>query len=139
MWRLALVAVVVWGVVCVARLTRLVEAPAPPPGEEVAAALPFLRSVIPSDAGYLFVDPGEFGTDTGTGIRLRFELYPRRYDDTRASVDEATVRDLMQAQGLRYVVVLDAEAYPPNHWLRQPRDWLRRHQLDPSRYILERT
>jgi hypothetical protein len=135
--RLALVALVVWAGVAVVRLTRLVEPPETPPGQEAAAMLPFLRGTIPSQAGYLYVEPGEFGTDSGTGIRLRYELYPRVYDDTRASVDESSVRDLMRRQNLQYVVVVDASQYPADHWLRQPRDWLRRVELDPNRYVLE--
>jgi hypothetical protein len=141
MWRrrIALVALAVWAVVSVARLTRLVETPESPPGQASASALAFFRSTIPTQAGYLFIEPGAFGTDSGTGIRLRYELYPRVYDDTRASVDETTVRDLMQRQGLRYVVVPDASAYPSGHWLREPRDWLRRIELDGNRYVLEVT
>ena len=139
MWwrRLALMALVVWAAVSLVRATRLVEAPEPPPGAEAVSALAFLRSTIPPDVGYLYVEPGEFGTDDGTGIRLRYELFPRPYDDTRASVDERTVRDIMQRQHLRYVVVVDASRYPPTHWLRQPREWLRRVELDPNRYVLE--
>jgi hypothetical protein len=141
MWRrrIALIALAVWAVVSVVRLTRLVETPESPPGQESVSDLPFYRSTIPSQAGYLFVEPGAFGTDSGTGIRLRYELYPRVYDDTRASVDETTVRDLMQRQGLRFVIVPDASAYPSGHWLREPRDWLRRIELDGNRYVLEVT
>src|SRR5205814_2191708 len=79
----------VWGVVSLVRLSRLAEPPEPPPGQELAPMLEFLRATIPADAGYLFVLPGEFGADTGTAPRIRYELYPRAYDDVRASADEA--------------------------------------------------
>jgi hypothetical protein len=147
-----------WALVSAARLTRLVEPPEPPPGQDLVAPqnpdasarssarsspqpgtlLDFFRSHIPRDAGYLFVLPGEFGTpDSGDGPRLRYELYPRIYDDVRASVDESNIRQLMQRQGLRFVVVPDARRYPPQSWLRQPRDWLRRIDFDTDRYLLE--
>src|ERR671936_2106238 len=94
-----------WGLVSLARLSRLVEPAEAPPGQaELAPALEFLRATIPREAGYLFVEPGEFGSDTGVGQRLRYELYPRTYDDVRASVEEGEVRQLMRAEGLRFVV-----------------------------------
>ena len=108
----------IWGLISLARLSRFVEPPEPPPGVEVATMLDFFRSSIPADAGYLFVEPGAFGTDTGTGQRLRYELYPRSYDDVRASVDEAEVQQLMRAEGLGFVVVPDATQYAPESWLR---------------------
>jgi hypothetical protein len=134
--RLAAGVLAIWLLVSVARLSRLVEPGPVPPGEEVVPMLDFLHTTIPSDAGYLFVLPGEFGSDTGTGPRLRYELYPRRYDDIRASQDEANVRALMQGEDLRFIVVTDAAQYAANHWLRQPRDWLRRIPLDDDRYVL---
>jgi hypothetical protein len=134
--RAALGLLGLWGVVSLARLSRLVGPAEPPPGAELASALDFFRASIPADAGYLFVEPGAFGTDPGDGQRLRYELYPRRYDDVRAAVDEAEVRQLMRAEGLGYVVVPDASPYAPTSWLRQPRDWLRREELDANRYVL---
>lgn len=126
----------VWGLVSMARLSRLIEPADPPPGANLATALDFFRASIPADAGYLFVEPGPFGTDTGDGQRLRYELYPRTYDDVRASVAEADVRQLMRNGGLRFVVVPDASQYPPTSWLREPREWLRRVELDANRYVL---
>jgi hypothetical protein len=126
----------IWGLVSLARLSLLVEPPDPPPGADLTPALDFFRASIPVNAGYLFVEPGAFGTDTGAGQRLRYELYPRTYDDVRADVDEATVRQLMQAEGLMFVVVPDASLYPVDSWLRQPRTWLRRIALDADRYVL---
>ena len=128
----------VWGLVSVARLSRLVEPPEPPPGgaELSAPFLDFLKATLPRDAGYLFVLPGAFGTDTGTGPRLRYELYPRAYDDVRVSQAEPTVRQLMQSIGLRFVVVPDASQYETSLWLREPRDWLRRIDFDANRYVL---
>ncbi|MDQ6674789.1 MAG: hypothetical protein M3069_29305 [Chloroflexota bacterium] len=138
MWRRRALGVFgVWGLVSVARLTRLVELPEAPPGQELAPLLEFLRAHIPIDAGYLYVLPGELGSDTGTAPRLRYELYPRRYDDIRASVDESAIRDLMQATRLRFIVVPDASRYLPTSWLRQPRDWLRHIDFDANRYLLE--
>ena len=140
MWprRLALGVLALWLVVGVARLSRIVESPEAPPGPEATrAVLELFRSTIPSSAGYLFVLPGEFGSDTGLGPRLRYELYPRPYDDVRASQDEASVRELMQREGLRYVVVPDASQYPSGHWLRAPRPRLRRIELDANSYVLE--
>ncbi len=134
--RTALGVLGIWGLVGLARLSLLVQTPDPPPGAELAPALDFFRNSIPATAGYLFVEPGAFGTDTGTGQRLRYELYPRTYDDVRADVDEAQVRQLMQTHGLMYVVVADASQYPSDSWLRQPRAWLRRIELDPDRYVL---
>jgi hypothetical protein len=127
-----------WAVLSLARLSRLVEPGEPPPGQDlVSPLLEFFRARIPADAGYLFVQPGEFGTDSGAGPRLRYELYPRRYDDVRASAAEGIVRDLMRREGLLFVVVPDASAYAPDSWLRQPREWLRRVELDANRYVLE--
>jgi hypothetical protein len=126
-----------WGLVSLARLSRLLEPAEAPPGQaELAPALEFLRATIPREAGYLFVEPGEFGSDTGVGQRLRYELYPRTYDDVRAPVDEASVRELMRREGLTYIVVADAGQYPPTSYLRQPRDWLERIELDAARYVL---
>jgi len=139
MWRrrAALGVLGVWGLFSVARLSRLIEPSEAPPGREVVPALEFFRATIPRDAGYLFVEPGEFGSDTGVGQRLRYELYPRTYDDVRASLDEASVRELMRREALGYIVVADASQYPATSYLRQPRDWLRRIELDASRYVLQ--
>jgi hypothetical protein len=127
----------VWGLVSLARLTRLTEPPQQPPGQELAPALlEFFKASIPPTAGYLFVEPGEFGTDTGAGQRLRYELYPRAYDDVRFSIDEADVRGLMRTERLTFVVVPDAGQYAAESWLRAPRDWLRRIELDSNRYVL---
>ena len=141
MWRqrLGVLLLAVWLVVCVARLSLLVAPADSPPGQEAAASFGFFRSQVPVDAGYLFVLPGEFGQDTGLGPRLRYELYPRVYDDVRASQDEQFVRDLMRRENLRYVVVPDAAQYPPTHWTRAARDWLTRTSLDDQRYVLEAT
>jgi len=135
--RAALGVIGAWAVVSLARLTRLVEPAEPPPGSELGPLLDFLRAEIPLADGYLFVLPGEFGTDTGVEKRLRYELYPRPYDDVRASQDEASIRQLMANEGLRFIVVADASQYPPTLWLRQPRDWLRRIDFDAQRYLLQ--
>ena len=139
MWRrrAALGVLGLWGVVSLARLSRLVEPAEAPPGQALGPALEWLKATIPRDAGYLFVEPGEFGSDTGVGQRLRYELYPRTYDDVRASADEASVRQLMRDEGLGYVVVADASQYAEGSWLRAPRDWLRRIELDADRYVLQ--
>jgi hypothetical protein len=138
MWRRrkAVAVAAAWGLVSLARLSRLAEPPQPRPAQDLADALNFFRTSIPSDAGYLFVEPADFGSDTGAAPRLRYELYPRMQDDVRASTDEASVRQLMAAEGLGYVVVPDASQYAASSWLRQPRDWLRRIELDPNRYVL---
>jgi hypothetical protein len=135
--RAALGVLGAWGLVSLVRLTRLVGPPETPPGQDLVPLLDFLRATIPSDAGFLYVLPGEFGTDTGAGPRLRYELYPRRYDDVRAAVDEASIRQLIQTTGLGYIVVTNARDYPPASWLRQPRDWLRRLDFDATRYVLQ--
>lgn len=127
----------VWGIVSLARLTRLVDPPVPPGPELDTGLLAFFKRVIPADAGCLLVLPGEFGSDTGSAPRLRYELYPRRYDDIRASAGEAASREVMRRGGLRFVVVPDASRYAPESWLRQARDWLRRIELDSNRYVLE--
>jgi hypothetical protein len=138
MWRrrAALGVLGLWGALSLVRLSRLLEPAEAPPGEELRAMLEFLKSTIPPEAGYLFVEPGEFGSDTGVGQRLRYELYPRTYDDVRASVDEASVRQLMRREQLGYIVVADAEQYSATSYLRQPRDWLGRVELDARRYVL---
>ena len=120
-----------------ARLTRLIEPPEARPGQELVQILDFFKANMPNDAGYLYVLPGELGADTGTGPRLRYELYPRRYDDIRASVDEASIRELIQTTSVRFIVVPDASQYLATFWLRQPRDWLRRIDFDANRYLLE--
>jgi hypothetical protein len=138
MWRrrAALGVIGIWGVVCLSRVTKLLEPAEVPPGQDAAPAFEFFRATIPSTAGYLFVDPGGFGSDTGMGQRLRYELYPRSYDDVRPSVDESHVRQLMLNEGLRFIVVPDASQYAPTFWLRQPRDWLQRIDLDANRFVL---
>lgn len=134
---LAVGVVGLWILVSLVRVSRIVEAPAPPPGQELAPSFDFFRSTIPRDGGYLYVLPGEFGQDNGDGPRLRYELYPRLYDDVRASLDESSVRQLMQREGLRYVVVPDARQYATDHWVRASADW-QRTELDPDTYVLER-
>jgi hypothetical protein len=126
----------VWGLVSLARLSRLIEPPAAPPAQELVPLLDFFKATIPPTAGFLFVEPGEFGTDTAAGQRLRYELYPRVYDKARPSQDEAGVRKLMATEGLGFVVVPDASQYAPTSWLRERRDWLRRIELDANRYVL---
>jgi hypothetical protein len=135
--RIGLGVLALWAAVSLARLTRLFEAPEAPPGQEVAPLLALLRTEIPPDAGYLFVLPGEFGADSGLGPRLRYELYPRTYDDVRASLDEGTVRALMRGEQLRYIVVADASQYPAGHWLRGAPAWLRRVDFGADQYVLE--
>jgi hypothetical protein len=139
MWRrrAALGVLAVWGLVSLARLSLIVAPADKPPGGDLGPLLGFARAQIPPNTGYLFVAPTEFGADTGIGQRLRYELYPRPYDDVRASQDEASIRQLMQTEGLAFIVVPDANQYPPSHWLRQPRAWLRRIELDANRYVLE--
>ena len=126
----------VWTLVSLAHLLRLAEPPSEPPGQEVAPVLASLRAQIPPDAGYLYVEPGAFGTDTGVGPRLRYELSPRRYQDARAADDETTVRELMRQQAIAFIVVPDARRYPPTHWLRQERPWLRPVRLSSDAYLL---
>jgi hypothetical protein len=125
-----------WTLVSLAHLTRLADRAEMPPGQDLLAFLAFAEQAIPTDAGYLYVQPGEFGADTGDGPRLRYELYPRRYEDVRASEDEVSVRELLRREGLGFIVVPDAATFPATHWLQQPRDWLRRLELDGKRYVL---
>ena len=125
-----------WTLVSLAHLTRLADVAEMPPGQELLAVLAVAEQAIATDAGYLYVQPGEFGADTGDGPRLRYELYPRRYEDVRAGEDEGSVRELLRREGLGFIVVPDAPTYPATHWLQQPRDWLRRLELDGKRYVL---
>jgi hypothetical protein len=137
-WRtLAAVAVLgVWALVSVGQLSRLSE-PAPvSPGAVVVPSLGFFRAQVPDDAAYLYVLSGDNGSDTGAGLRLRYELFPRFYENARVSDDEASVRTLMRNRGIRYIVVPYASAYPPTLWLRQERPWFRRVQLDRGDYVL---
>jgi hypothetical protein len=139
MWRrrAALGVFGAWGLVSLARLSRLIEPTQPAPGgADLGPVLDFFKATIPADAGFLFVEPGPFGTDLGTGQRLRYELYPRSYDDVRPSLDETAVRQLMHDEALGFVAVPDASQYVPSSWLRQPRDWLERIELDANRYVL---
>src|SRR5437762_6190987 len=103
MWRrrAAFGVIGAWGLVSLARLTRLVDPAETPPGADLGSMLGFLKTQIAQSDGYLFVLPGEFGSDTGVEKRLRYELYPRRYDDVRASQDEASIRQLISGEGLR--------------------------------------
>ncbi len=133
---LILATLVAWAVVGSARLSQLVAPPRAPVGSEADAILPFAREVIPQDAAYLYLEPNAFGSETGIGPRLRYELYPRRYDDLSGPTDEATVRALARQDGAAYVVVPDASLYPPDSFLRQSRPWFRRVSLDATRYVL---
>ena len=139
MWRrrAAFGVIGAWCLVSLARVTRLVGPAEPPPGAQLGPLLDFLKAHIPPTDGYLFVLPGEFGTDTGVEKWLRYELYPRPYDDVRASQDETSIRQLMQGEGLRFIVVADARQYGPTYWLVQPRAWLKRIDFDSDRYLLE--
>src|SRR5688500_11362980 len=93
-WRqhVALVALGVWVLVSLARLTRLVEPPEVPTGEGVAAFVPFAPETIPEHALYLCVQPVAFGAGSGIGPGLRDELYARPYEDLRAAEEEAAAR-----------------------------------------------
>lgn len=137
--QLVLGVAALWAALSLARLTRLIEPPEPPPGREVEQMLRWLMVTIPRDAGYLYVLPGAFGAggETGAAPRLRYELFPRPYEDVRASEDEAAVRRLMRQRDLRYVVVPDARRYAESSWLRQPRDWLRRVDFNAEQYVLQ--
>ncbi|MDQ3810478.1 MAG: hypothetical protein M3336_09325 [Chloroflexota bacterium] len=135
--RLSLAVLAVWLAVSLARLSRLVEPPETPPGQDAADSFDFFRAHVPPEAAYLYVLPGQFGADTGLGPRLRYELYPRRYDDLRASLDEDAARALIRQARARYVVVPQASEYAAEHWTRAPREWLRRVELDAQRYLLE--
>lgn len=144
----ARLAVVRWrrrGVVCLlalggglslVRAARLLEPAGPRPGAEIERLLPFMRSAIPERDGYLYVLPTAFGSDTGTAPRLRYELFPRRYEDVRTDVDAAAARALMASEGLSYVVVPDARQYPEGSWVRQPPDWLQAIAFDATSYLL---
>jgi hypothetical protein len=124
---------VAWALLSVVRLGRVVEPPERPPGVELAPLFEFFRATIPPNAGYLFV----LVDDNGDAQRLRYELYPRTYDKVRGSQDEVTPRQLMMSEGLRFIVVPDATKYPPSAWLREPRDWLQRIELDANTYVLQ--
>jgi hypothetical protein len=137
MHRVGWLVVALWVALSVVRLSRLVEPAETPPGQAAAPTFQFFSDQIPRTDGYLFVLPGEFGADTGLGPRLRYELYPRVYDDVRASRDAAAVRELMRRERLRFVVVPDASQYASSHWTRADNSWLRRIELDANRYVLE--
>ena len=136
-WRwLAAVAVLgAWACVSVGQLSRLWEPPLVAPGGAVVPSLDFFRAQIPADGAYLYVLPGD-GTDAGTGLRLRYELFPRAYENARVADSETSVRALMRYRGIRYIVVPNASAYPPTLWLRQGRPWYERVQLDALDYLL---
>ena len=101
----------VWGLVSVARATRLVEPAETPPGQELVPLLDFLRANIPTTASYLYVLPGEFGTDTGTGPRLRYELTRAATTTSASPWTSRAIRQLMQHDELRFIVVPDASQY----------------------------
>jgi hypothetical protein len=107
-----------------------------PPGAAVVPSLDFFRIQIPANAAYLYVLPGDSGTDTGTGLRLRYELFPRTYENARVADAETSVQALTRNRGIRYIVVPDASAYASTLWLRQERPWFERVQLDAAEYVL---
>ncbi len=131
-----LATVVVWVVLGGARVTRLPGPPETPVGERAAGIVPFAREVIPQDAAYLYVEPDASAPQSGLGPRLRYELYPRGYDDLAGSMDEEAVRRLARQNGARFIVVPDAGLYPAGSFLREARPWFRRVALDDSRYVL---
>ncbi len=125
-----------WIVVSVARLTKLIEAPEVPVGEDVRRFVTFAQAVIPEDAAYLYVEPRAYGTETGIGPRLRYELFPRRYDDISGPTSEQAVRDLARQDGARYILVPDASSLPADHFLLGSAPWFHRVQLDANRYVV---
>lgn len=134
--RRAALAVVLglWLLLALARLTRLVEPPEPPPGELVRPFVAFAREAIPPGEGYLFLEPR--GPQRPEVPRLRYELYPRRFQNASVDADEATVQALLAREGRRFIAVPAASLYPPDHWVRGSRPWFRRLELDRERYVL---
>lgn len=137
-WRRrgALGLLAVGGGLSLVRAARLIAPTGPRPGSELEPFLDFFRQTIPASAGYLYVLPTAFGSDTGAAQRLRYELYPRRYDKLRTDADAAAARVLMTTEGLAYVVVPDARLYAETSWLRQPPEWLSPIRLDTHTYVL---
>lgn len=123
-----------WLLLSLARLSRLVEPPEPPPGELVRPFVAFARQTIPPGAGYLFLEPR--GPQRPEVPRLRYELYPRRFQNAPVDADEASVQALLAREGRRFIAVPAASLYPPGHWVRGSRPWFRRVELDPERYVL---
>lgn len=138
-WRRRGVITVVglWAIVSVARLSHFIEPVTRPAGNEVAPVLDFFKAVIPPDANYLFVLPGEFGSDTPMGPRLRYELFPRLFGEVRLSAGEAAICRRIYDSNVRFIVVPDATEYPETAWVRQQRPWFRRIDLDGITYVLE--
>lgn len=132
---LAVGVLALWTVVAMARLTELVERPAPPPGEPVEPFVAFARAAIPPDQGYLFLD-SDIRREEGHSPRLRYELYPRPYEDLFYDLRVGDVRAWLSQNGLRYVVVPDATLYPPDHWVWTDESWYHRLALDRQRFIL---
>ncbi len=128
--------VVAWSALSLVRLSRLVEPAEVPIGEIVRPFIPFALEVVPEGAAYVYVEPRAYGGETGVGPRLRYELYPRRYDDLSGLPDEASVRLLARRNGAQYIVVPDAALYPADYFLLQPRPWFRRVALDARRFVL---
>lgn len=125
-----------WALLALARLSWLVAPPDPRPASSADQFITFAQMVIPSGAAYLYVQPGTFGEDTDVEPRLRYDLYPRVFDDVRLDQGQDAVRALAASESARYIVVPNAADYPADSWLRQDEPWFTRVSLDPARYVL---
>lgn len=137
LWQVAALALVaVWGVLGAARLSRLVGPPSPPPGQSYLPFIRFAEGLVPPAASYLYAQPTEFGGDTGVEPRIRYELFPRRYDDIRPHVTAEEALALVRREGAAFVLVPQADLFASGHWVRGQLPWFTRDVYRPSQYVL---
>lgn len=117
--------VVAWVALALLRLSALVEQPDAPPGKEIEPFLPAALAALPPDAKYLHPEPIRGVVDTGVAPRLRYELWPRDYENSGPTKDEREVRQEALQDGRSFLVVPNLSAYEEKHWIRQPRPWFR--------------
>ena len=127
---------VVWVLVCRARVGVLFEAPSEPIAQVVAPFAAFARGVLPPNARYFFPDGSVFAADPAIGPRLRYELAPRDYADASAALPEAEVMAMLRATGRDYVVVPTLRGYSTDAWYTRELAWFDRVPFGSDAFVL---
>ncbi|MBI4494443.1 MAG: hypothetical protein HY690_16800 [Chloroflexi bacterium] len=93
----------------------------------------FVQTQVPSTVAYLYQEPW----GAGRAHRLRYELYPRRYEELPSEAPEAEVRAFVRTRGIGYILVLDSSLYATGSWALEARPWFQRVELSPTSFVLK--